>query len=135
MRIAVVAVSERKSEKLRKLARATAREFSLSGHLSELFESVDSRLCTYDFLVVCSEPSGLGSEIGSKLSMQLSNGGNLVGKRSMALLVKSGFFPGKALAKLMRALEKEGMIVTMGEVVARDSEAVEAARSAPLLRG
>jgi hypothetical protein len=135
MRIAVVAVSERKSEKLRKLARTTAREFSVSGHLSELFESVDSRLCTYDFLVVCSEPSGFGSEIGSKLSMQLSNGGNLVGKRSMALLVKSGFFPGKALAKLMRVLEKEGMVVTMGEVVARDNEAVEAVRSAPLLRG
>ena len=135
MRIAVVAVSERKSERLRKMARATAREFSASGHLSELFESVDSRLCTYDFLVVCSEPKGLGSEIGSKLSMQLSNGGNLVGKRSMALLVKSGLFPGKALAKLMKALEKEGMVVTMGEVVARDSEAVEAVRSAPLLRG
>ena len=53
----------------------------------------------------------------------------------MALLVKSGLFPRKALAILMRSLEKEGMVVTMGEVVASDGEAVEAARSAPLVRG
>ena len=36
MRIAIVAVSEKKSERLRKLARAISREFSVSGHLSEL---------------------------------------------------------------------------------------------------
>lgn len=135
MRVAVVAVSEKKSEKLRKIARAIAREFTMMGHVSELFENVDFRLSTYDFMVICSEPSGLGSGIGPKLGTQLSSGGNLVGKRSMAILSKSGFFPRKALGLLMRSLEKEGMVVTMGEVVASDGEAVEAARSAPLIRG
>jgi hypothetical protein len=135
LRIAVVAISEKKSETLRTRARVIVREFSMMGHLAELFEAVDSRLSTYDFLVICSEPSGLGSGIGTRLSMQLSNGGNLVGKRSMALIVKSGLFSRKALSILMRSLEKEGMVVTMGEVVANDGESVAAARGAPLMRG
>jgi len=135
MRIAVVAISEKKTDRLLKLARAASREFSLMGHVSDFFEAVDYRLSTYDFLVVCSEPSGLGSGIGKKLGEQLSSGGNLVGKRTMALLVKSGLLPQKALAVMMTSLEKEGMIVTMGEVVANDGESVAAAREAPLLRG
>ncbi|HWR11591.1 MAG TPA: hypothetical protein VN445_07210 [Rectinemataceae bacterium] len=135
MRIAVVAVSDKKSEKLQKLARAVSREFSLMGHVSDFLEAVDFRLSTYDFLVICSEPSGLGSGIGKKLGEQLSNGGNLVGKRSMSLLLKSGLLPQKALAIMMKTLEKEGMIVTMGEVVANDGESIAAAREAPLIRG
>jgi len=135
MRIAVVAISDRRSETLRKRARVAAREFSMSGHLCELLETVDSRLSTYDFLVVCSEPNGLGGGMGTKLGQQLSNGGNLVGKRAMALLVKSGLFPRKALSSLMRIIEKEGMVVTMGEIVANDGESAAAARGAPLIRG
>lgn len=135
MRIAVVAVGDKKTEKLRTRARAVVREFSMSGHLAEYFEAVESRIASYDFVVVCSEPVGMGKSIGTKIGVQLSGGGNLVGKRSMALLVKSGLFPQKSLAILMRSMEKEGMIVTMGEVVASDGEAVAAAQEAPLIRG
>ena len=77
---------------------------------------------------------GIGG-MGTKLGQQLSNGGNLVGKRAMALLVKSGLFPRKALSSLMRIIEKEGMVVTMGEIVANDGESAAAARGAPLIRG
>ena len=135
MRIAVVAASEKRSEKLTRCAQALSRQFSAEGHVSDFSTTADSRFSTYDFLVVCSEPAGAGSAMGRKLGEQLSQGGNLVGKRSMAILVKSGLFPRKALANMMRILEKEGMVVTMAEVVANEAESAAAARDAPLMRG
>ncbi len=135
MRIAVIATSEKRSEKLKRCAQALSRQFSVEGHVSDFFSTCDSRFSTYDFLVVCSEPSGAGSAMGKKLGEQLSQGGNLVGKRSMAILVKAGFFPRKALSNMMRILEKEGMVVTMAEIVANEADSAEAAREAPLTRG
>jgi hypothetical protein len=134
MRIAVVAVSEKKSEPLVRQARAAAREFTMMGAIADFFESGDSRVCSYDFIVVCSEAASLGGKIGSKFAEQLSRCGNLVGRRSMALLNKSGLFPGKALTSMMRAMEREGMVVTMAEVISGEGEAAAAAREAPLTR-
>lgn len=134
MRIAVVAVSEKKSETLLRQSRAVAREFAMMGNIADSFEAGDSRVCSYDFIVVCSEAASLGGKIGPKFTEQLSRCGNLVGKRTMALLVKSGLFPGKALSTMMRALEREGMVVTMAEVISGEGEAAAAAREAPLTR-
>jgi len=135
MRIAVIAASEKRTERLTRCAQALSRQFSVEGHVSDFFTTTDSRFSTYDYLVVCSEPSGAGSAMGKKLGEQLSQGGNLVGKRSMAILVKSGLLPRKALANMMKILEKEGMVVTMAEVVANEAESAAAAREAPLIRG
>jgi hypothetical protein len=135
MRIAVIAASEKRSERLKRCAQALSRQFSVEGHVSDFFTTTDSRFSTYDYLVVCSEPSGAGSAMGKKLGEQLSQGGNLVGKRSMAILVQSGLLPRKALANMMKILEKEGMVVTMAEIVANEAESAVAAREAPLIRG
>lgn len=135
MRIAVVAISEKRSEKLKRIATSVLREFGAMGHSAELFENVDSHLSIYDFLVVCSEPRGFGKSLGPRLGEQLSNSGNLVGRRSMALLVKSGFFPRKSLNILMGMMEKEGLVVTMGELVVSEAESIAAARGAPIIRG
>jgi hypothetical protein len=134
MRIAVVAVSEKKSEPLVRQARAVAREFTMMGAIADFFESGDSRVCSYDFIVVCSEAASLGGKIGPKFAEQLSRCGNLVGRRSMALLNKSGLFPGRALTSMMRAMEREGMVVTMAETISGEGEAAAAAREAPLTR-
>jgi hypothetical protein len=134
MRIAVVAVSEKKSEALIRQARAAAREFTMMGNIADSFEAGDSRVCSYDFIAVCSEAASLGGKIGPKFAEQISRCGNLVGKRSMALLNKSSLFPGKALTFMMRAMEREGMVVTMAEVVSGEGEAAAAAREAPLTR-
>lgn len=135
MRIAVVAVSDKRSETLRRRAATAVREFSMAGHVTEMFESVDTRLSSYDFILVCSEPAGLFGDIGRKLAEQLPRGGSLLGRRSMALCVRSGLAPAKALSRLMTAMEKEGMVVTTGELVSSDSEVVAAVREAPLTRG
>lgn len=135
MRIAVIAASEKRSQRLTRCAQALSRQFSVQGHVSDFYATPDSRFSTYDFLVVCSEPSGTGSAMGKKLGEQLAQAGNLVGKRSMAILVKSGLLPRKALANMMKILEKEGMVVTMAEIVANEAESAAAAREAPLVRG
>jgi len=52
----------------------------------------------------------------------------------MAFLRKSGFRPERALARLMKAMEAEGMVVNCAEVLANEAQASEAAREAPVER-
>jgi hypothetical protein len=52
----------------------------------------------------------------------------------MAFLRKRGLFGGRALARLMKAMEGEGMYVNYGEFVATIAEAEAAAKEAPIER-
>ncbi len=135
MNVSVVAVSDRKSEKLKAVAKAVAEEFRSMGHSVELMDTADYRLASSLFVAVVSEPRGLGSSIGDRIRTELARCQSLVGKRTMALIVKSGLFPSKALGLLMKSLEKEGMVVTMGEVVASAADAIAAVRGAPVVKG
>jgi hypothetical protein len=52
------------------------------------------------------------------LSKILASASNLAGKKSAAFLRKTGpFFMNKALCNLMRAMEKEGMMVNWSEIL------------------
>lgn len=135
MNVSVVAISDRKSERLKSMAKAVADEFARLGHSVELMDTPDYRLASSLYIAVISEPKGLGSSLGDKLRIELARCQSLSGKRAMALMVKSGFFPAKALGRLMKAMEKEGMVVTMGDVVASPSEAVAVASGAPVVKG
>ncbi|TXT43100.1 MAG: hypothetical protein FD137_1928 [Spirochaetes bacterium] len=134
MRIAVIAVSEQPSAALAEMAKAVEREFVGQGHQCEGFRQPESRLSFFDFLVVCAEPRGWGASFGNSIRQTFA-GCSLTGKRAMALLRKKGFRPQKALSNLMNEMEKEGMVVPMGDVVATSIQAREAARNAPLIRG
>lgn len=134
MHIVVLSVSEKQSEKLGSIAAAAARELSGMGHRVDLCTSSDARYPMADFVVVCSEPNGLGASIGSRAGEQLARAEYLSGKRSAALMLASGLFPGKALLKLMTAMENEGLVVTMGETVANAARAAALMREAPLSR-
>ena len=92
-------------------------------------------LSMFDFIVLCSEPSGFMGKISSKIHTSLSGNCNLSGKRSLAVLLRGGLASGKALAALMNAMEREGMLVVMGELVSNAQEAAKTARDAPLVRG
>jgi hypothetical protein len=98
-------------------------------------DTPDYRLASSLFIAVISEPKGLGSALGEKIRTELAQCQSLVGKRAMALMVKSGFLPSKALSRLMKAMEKEGMVVTMGDVVASAAEAIAVANGAPVAKG
>ena len=135
MRVAVVHTGKGESEALGGIAGAVAREFVAQGHIVDTANRSDhKRLSLYDFIVICSEPESLGGTLGPGAAGVLADAGDLVGKRSMALLRKSGFRPAKALASLMKAMEAEGMIVTCAEIVSDAAQAAAAAREAPLKR-
>jgi len=135
MRVAVIAVSDRQSDRLRKTARAVLGALASLGHEGELFSQADTRVSYFDYIIVCSEPSGMGRSLGPKLKERLASGGNLQGKRSMALLLKAGLMPHRALTLLMATMESQGMVVTMGELAVSEAEAVAAIREAPIVRG
>ncbi|MEW6549771.1 MAG: hypothetical protein AB1407_09975 [Spirochaetota bacterium] len=134
MRIAVISMGATPSAALAEIAKAVEREFVGMGHQCEGFAKPESRLAFFDFLVVCAEP-GLWGALGGSSLRQAFGECNLSGRRAMALVLKKGFRPGKALSTLMNGLEKEGMVVPAGDIVANAAQAREAAKSAPLVRG
>lgn len=116
MRIAVLCVYVKdKSQPLGTLANQVAEGMRAKGHQVDLLDAKDDvgiRLAGYEYVAVCTEPlSFLSGKIPGRLSASLSAASSLVGKRSAAFLRKSGLFSAKAMANLMRAMEKEGMTV------------------------
>jgi len=134
MHVAVVAISDRNSSKLRSVAGAFVSTFKALGHDAELFFNADARVSLFDFVVVCSEPKGLGSDIGMSLSRQLSQSPGLGGKRTMAVMLRYGFAPNKSLQKLMALLEKEGLRIVQSQLIGSASQVSSAVRGAPLER-
>ncbi len=135
MRIAVVSIPSGDAARLSRHRDALVRGFGSSGHSADAVDSrSEVRLSLYDFIAILSEPSGIGSKLPPRVSELLAGSGTLVGKRSMAVLCKRGLASTKALARLMSAMEAEGMLVTCGEIVTRPEDALRAAREAPVER-
>ena len=77
------------------------------------------RLPGYEYIAICAEPASVwGGKMPSPLPKLLAAGSTLVGKKSAAFIKKvSPLFVNKALCNLMRAMEKEGMMVNWSEVI------------------
>lgn len=137
MRVAVVYVPAKDKARIEAAARAMARELESKGHMVDLSEARPDetpRLTGYEYVVFGTESSSLFGKIPDRVTKVLAQAGTLAGKRSMSFLRKSGLRPEKALARLMKAMEAEGMIVNCAEVVGSEQEAARAARGAPVER-
>jgi len=76
------------------------------------------KLPGYEYIAVAAEPvSLLSGKIPSNIAKILAAGSTLSGKKSAAFIKKSGLFSGRALANLMKAMEKEGMIVNWSDLL------------------
>jgi hypothetical protein len=76
------------------------------------------RLPGYEYIVVAAESvSFFGGKLPECLPRVLAAPSSLIGKRSAAFLKKTGPFNGKALANLMKAMEKEGMVVNRSDIL------------------
>jgi len=77
------------------------------------------RLPGYDYIAICAEPvSAWGGKMPDVLSKFLACGTGLLGKKSAAFVKKtSPFFVNKALANLMKAMEKEGMTINWSDII------------------
>lgn len=135
MRVALVALGDGQSDRLRKASRAVLGSLGSKGYEAELFSAGEGRVSYFDFVFVLAEPKGSAKSFRGFLDEKLGAGANFSGKRSMALLLKAGFRPGKALSSLMAAMERQGMVVTMGEIAANEAEAAALALEAPVVRG
>jgi menaquinone-dependent protoporphyrinogen IX oxidase len=137
MRVALVYVPSKGSEALVPIAKAMAKSLESAGHyvdLSEARADETPRLTGYDYIVVGTESAGALGKIPGRVAKFLAQAGMLSGKRSMAFFRKSGLMPEKALGKLMKAMEAEGMLVNCAEIVVNEASAAQAAREAPVER-
>ncbi len=135
MRIAVVALSEKRNEQLNRILQVFAEEFRAMGHSCDVMQSPSSGLSGYDFLVFCSDFASMSTLKSKKLDQSLSSAGSLAGKRSMAVLLKGLFFSSRNLGRLMSLLERQGLVVVMSELASGAAEVASLARGAPLIRG
>lgn len=141
MRIAIVdAAKPGVVSRTAPVAAAVAQVFVSGGHIADTVRAADAgsgsgpRLSMYDFIVVIAKADSVFGALGAHVPNFLANAGMLGGKRSMALMMGAGPFAGKALARLMKAMESEGMMITCGELVRNAAEARRAAADAPLVR-
>jgi flavodoxin len=119
------------------MAEAMAGALESAGHRVELFDArggAATRLASFEYIIVGSEPVGLGGKIPVSAAEFLAQAGTLAGKRSMAFVRRSGLGASRALSRLMSAMEAEGMLVNCAEVFAGAPDAAAAARAAPIER-
>ncbi len=129
MRVAVVFFAGRKRNELLDITRSLAKGIESQGHQVDIVDGerdVNAKLTMYNYLAVgASAVSSWGGGIPDRLSTFLSNAGIVVGKRSFAYILKTGFRTGKTLNRLMRGMEQEGMYLKNSEILSSPVEAEE----------
>ena len=129
MRVAVVFFSGKRRQKILEHCQALARGIESQGHRADVVDGdrdVNTRLTTYQYVVVGSEAvSSFGGKIPGKVSTWLSGAGTATGKRSFAFVLKSFLGAPRALARLMQAMEREGLFLKNSAVFTSPVEAEE----------
>jgi hypothetical protein len=120
MRIAVISVPAQRRA-VPDYVSAFAKGMESMGHRVDIVDAWTedgTRLPGYEYIAVIAEAVSLfGGKMPEALSRVLSAGSALVGKRSAAFLCKKGPFSAKAMANLMRAMEKEGMLINWSDII------------------
>jgi hypothetical protein len=121
MRIAVLSVPAQRS-RIPEYVKSLARGMESNGHKVDVLDAWTEdgfRLPGYEYVAVCAEAvSVFGGKMPEALQKILGSGSGLVGKKSAAFLKKtSPIFINKALSNLMKAMEREGMVVNWSDVL------------------
>jgi hypothetical protein len=100
---------------------ALAKGMESMGHRVDVIDAWTGdgmRLPGYEYIAVAAEAAGFFSaKIPEAVAKTLAAGSSLGGKKSAAFVKKGGLRPGKALSNLMRAMEKEGMVVNWSDIL------------------
>jgi len=93
----------------------------MMGHRADVIDAwTDNgiRLPGYEYIVVVSEPASFFSaKIPETLPKMLSAGSGIGGRKSAAFVKKSGLRSDKTLSNVMKAMEKEGMVVNWCDIL------------------
>jgi hypothetical protein len=120
MRIAIVSASAARGEPP-DYVRSLAKGMESMGHRVDIINAWTEdgyRLPGYEYITVTAEPvSFFSGKLIANISKVLAAGSSLSGKKSAAFIKKTGLFSNRALANLMRAMEKEGMVVNWSDLL------------------
>jgi hypothetical protein len=120
MRIAIVSAPARRRP-APDYVLALAKGIESMGHRVDVVDAWTEdgmRLPGYEYIIAVAESTTLfGGKMPEALGKVLGAGSSLGGKKGAAFLRKTGPFTGKALANLMRAMEREGMVVNWSEII------------------
>ena len=120
MRIAIVsAPAVRKAPP--DYVRTLAKGMESMGHRVDIVDAWTEdgfKLPGYEYVAVAAEPiSFFSGKIPENVAKVLAAGSSLTGKKSAAFIKKGGLFTNKALANLMRAMEREGMRINWSDIL------------------
>jgi len=120
MRIAVISAPAVRKEPP-DYVRSLVKGMESMGHrvdIVDMWTEDGFKLPGYEYIAVTAEPvSVVSGKIPANISKVLAAGSSLVGKKGAAFIKKTGIFSGRALSNLMRAMEKEGMIVNWSDLL------------------
>ena len=121
MRIAVVSVPKSRRG-IPDYARSLALGMESMGHRVDVLDAWTEdgfRLPGYEYIAITAEAASLwGGKMPDALPKILSCGSALAGKKCAAFFKKtSPFFVNKALSNLMKAMEKEGMVINWSDII------------------
>jgi len=120
MRIAVVSAPAQR-KKTPDYVEALAKGMEQMGHRVDIVDAWTDdgmRLPGYEYITIVAEPVSIFSgKIIANIAKVLSAGSSLVGRKGAAFVKKSGLFTNKALANVMKAMEKEGMRVNWSDIL------------------
>ena len=118
MRVAIVSAPAAKKEPP-DYVRSLAKGMESMGHrvdILDLWTEDGYKLPGYEYIVVAAEPvSFFSGKLPVKITKILAAGSSLAGRKSAAFIKKTGLFSSRALSNLMKAMEKEGMVVNWSD--------------------
>jgi hypothetical protein len=98
-----------------------AKGMEMMGHNVEIINAWTEdgmRLPGFEYIVIATESvSFFSAKIPDVISKILASGSGVGGKKSAAFVKKGGLRTGKTLSVLMRAMEKEGMMVNWSDIL------------------
>jgi menaquinone-dependent protoporphyrinogen IX oxidase len=138
MRAAVVFFSAMSRDRILSIARSLARGIESQGHQVDIVDGtrdVNTKLTIYQYIAVGTEPfSNFGGKIPDKVGQFLNSSGMVAGKRSFAFVTKNLAGSPKALSRLMKSMEKEGMFLKYSAILSNAQEAEEIGKRLHVVR-
>ncbi len=132
VRTAVVFFTTKNRERILSIAKSLARGIEKQGHQVDIIDGdhdVNSKLTMYRYIAVGTEPlSAIGGKIPAKVAQFLNSSGMVAGRRSYAFVTKNLLGAGRALSRLMKRMEHEGMYLKNSGIVTSPQEAEEIGR-------
>ena len=129
MRTAVVFFAGNSRDKLLSLSRALARGIESQGHQVDIIDGdhdINTKLTIYEYIAIGTQAlSTIGGKTSEKIPSFLGSSGMIAGKKSFAFVLKTFFSATRALGRLMKSMEKEGMYLKFSEVFKTEGEAEE----------